>query len=442
MHKFGKKSLRINVIWLFFERFVRLFASFLVGVAVARYLGPEKFGFLAFGVNILAILSAASALGLDSFIVKRLVKASSSDEEASLLTTSFMMKSVAAIFFALIAAFAVHSSPMPEGERNLIYIYLVFLIFTAFDVVDFYFQSIVKSKHVAVVKSLALIAVSSCKIALIYVNAELVWFVLVTGLEALLVVIGFTWLGLSKLGSNLIGRVDLRLAIKLLRESWPMLVSSVAVCGYMKLDAVMLKVLMNDESVGVYVAATRLVSSVFVVAIIISNTIFPVLIHIGRENDQFKTLSKDLFNFLGSLGVVVALLFTFSAGPIMKIIYGAPYEGGAGVLMITSWVIPFVFFNNLAWKYHVVDSTQRLGMYRVFVGLVLNVMLNLILIPMYGLLGAAIGTLTARVFSVYVMCWFFSDSRYIAKMMSQGLLSVLSPMTFIRSWRLLFHEKW
>jgi len=442
MQKPRRKGLKANAAWLFVERFFRVFAAFVVGIAVARYLGPEKFGFLAFGLNVSAILSALAALGLDSFIIRRLVAISSDKEAANLLTTSFCMKLMAAIIVSLGSSIVVMLSPVGEADQKLLFLYFVFIVFSAFDVVDFYFQSEVKSKLIALTKTFALIITSIVKILLIFIGADLVWFVSVVGLEALLVAGGYIWLALNRIRIDVVGVFDFNLAKQLIVESWPMLLSSLAVCGYMKLDAIMLKFLMGDLDVGIYVAATRLVSSMFIISIVISNTVFPMLVSIGRQSERFDEISSGLFNLLGIVGFLMAGFFTLAAEPITWILYGEAFEGSGEVLAVVAWVIPFVFFNNLAWKYHVVDGTQKLGMYRVFFGLLLNIALNLLLIPEFGLLGAAVGTLLARLTSVLILSWLYKESRYIAKLMVIGMLSVLNPPVYVRCWRLVFREKY
>lgn len=135
-----------NTSWLFAEKILRMVVGILVGVWVARYLGPERYGLLSYAQSFVGLFSVVATLGLDSILVRELVK--DEGKRAVLLGTAFRLKLLGAGAVMLLLAAAVQLTSNDGYTNALIFIVASAIIFQSFNVIDLYFQSKVFCKYV------------------------------------------------------------------------------------------------------------------------------------------------------------------------------------------------------------------------------------------------------------------------------------------------------
>ncbi|MEY8213903.1 MAG: polysaccharide biosynthesis C-terminal domain-containing protein, partial [Colwellia sp.] len=167
---------------------------------------------------------------------------------------------------------------------------------------------------------------------------------------------------------------------------------------YMKIDQIMLGSMVNQTEVGIYVAATRLSEAWYFVGLTLIGVYFPKMLSIKKTQGQelyLKAIVKDgRWIMWGAL--TLALTTSFIAGPLIGFLYGDSYAASANVLVVSIWAVPFVYLGAVASKMFVAESKQTLVFWRSCWGLLINVLFNLWLIPLYGALGAAIATLVSQ----------------------------------------------
>ena len=108
----GKSNLRKiigNTGWLFADRFLRIIVELFIGVWIARYLGPEKFGLYSYAIAFVALFSAFSTLGLDRIVVREIVKEPTDKDE--IIGTAFILKFIGGILGLLSAFGIIQTSP-------------------------------------------------------------------------------------------------------------------------------------------------------------------------------------------------------------------------------------------------------------------------------------------------------------------------------------------
>ena len=163
-----------NTSWLFFEKILRMFVGLFVGIWVARYLGPERFGLFSYAQSFVGLFTAIATLGLDSIVVRELVKNESKSNE--LIGTAFYLKLMGSILTLLVLAIATYFTSNDRYTNLLVFIIASATIFQSFNVIDMYFQSKVLSKYVVFSNIISLFASSIVKIILIFIDAPLVAF--------------------------------------------------------------------------------------------------------------------------------------------------------------------------------------------------------------------------------------------------------------------------
>lgn len=403
MGNFELKKILVNINWLLLDTFVRMGVSFFVGVWVVRHLGPEQFGFLSYAGAMVAFFSVFSKLGLDAITVRELVVGTIAREK--IMGTVFFLKlwgGVSAV--ALSAAIVYLTNPDPLMAL-LTAITAFSLVFQATDVIDYWFQSQVVSKYVAYAKSGASIASGVFKIGLIMMDASLVWFAAAFALEALLVAVGFLWAYMRMHTHVAIWRFDTAVAKTLMKDAWPLILSAISVMIYMRIDQVMIGNMIGYEALGNYTAAVRISEMWYFIPTIVTGSVFPAIIQTKKRDEKlYYARLQKLYDMMIWLAIAIAVPMTFLSEWIVSVLYGVDYAKAASVLVIHVWIGIFAFIGAASGKWFIAEKYQNLAFRRTFYGMIINVALNFLLIPRYGMQGAAWATLIGQSFSAY-----FSD---------------------------------
>lgn len=398
----GFRRYAANTSWMMGEKILRMFVGLFVGIWVARYLGPEQFGLLSYAQSLVFLFVAIAKLGLDGILVRELVKEESDKDE--LLGTAFWLKLIGALLILPVLWLAVQLTSNDNYTNLMVFIIASAAIFQSFNVIDFYYQSRVESKYVAWANSMSLGLSSAIKIALILSEAPLIAFALMVSFDALVLAVGLIYFYKVSSHEKLFSwSFNTKTAKKLLKESWPLILSGLLVSVYMKIDQVMLKEMMNAEAVGQYSAAVRLSEAWYFVPMVIANSLFPAIINAKKESEElYLQRMQRLYTFMVWLAIGIALPITFLSGWLIEFLYGSAYHQAAGVLVVHLWAGVFVFLGVVSGKWLVVEGLTIIAMRRVLLGVIINISLNLLLIPSHGILGAAAAILASQIFAAFL----------------------------------------
>jgi len=399
----------INTSWLFGEKILRMVAGLFVGIWVARYLGPEQFGLFSYAHSFVGLFTAIATLGLDSIVVRKLVKDDTRRDE--LIGTAFWLKILGALGVLIVLAIAVNFTSNDTYTNTLIFIIASATIFQSFNVVDMYFQSKVLSKYIVYANVISLFISSIVKIALILNEAPLIAFAWVILFDSFILASGFIYFYLKKRRHseqpNLHSLLDTKssfswkfnksTALSLLKDSWPLILSGIVISIYMKIDQVMIKEMMNAEAVGQYAAAVRLSEAWYFIPMAIVSSLFPSIINAKKVSEKlYLDRLQRLYSLMVWLAIAIALPMTFLSDWVVNLLYGNAYQEAGSVLMIHIWAGVFVFLGVAFSRYLIAENLMMKSFYRTALGAILNIIFNFILIPKYGIYGAAIATLLGQ----------------------------------------------
>jgi O-antigen/teichoic acid export membrane protein len=391
-----------NTSWLLAERIIRLVISFVVNIYVIRYLGPNDFGLLSYAISFAALFATLSTLGLDSLIIRELVK--EPEKRDTYLGSVFVMK-----IFGSVASYILIAATVLLTNESSFTILLILLIsastlFQSFNVVDFYFQSKVLAKFSVIVQFTTAMLMAGIRILLIQIHAELWLFALAVALESAFWAVGFMVV-YKKQGLKILNwKFNKETAFQLIKDSWPLILSGIAVSIYMRIDQVMIKKMLNDQEVGYYAAAVRISEAWYFIPMVITTSLFPAIVNAKKTSEiLYMNRLQKLYDLLAWMSIVIAIPVTIFSGTIVKLLLGPQYSSSADVLTVYIWAGVSVFLGVGSSQYLITENLTKLAFYRTFTGMIFNVILNFILIPKIGIVGAAIATLvsyTAAVFSI------------------------------------------
>jgi PST family polysaccharide transporter len=385
-----------NISWLSLDRVVRMGVGLLVGVWVARYLGRDQFGTLNFAAAFVSLFSPLAVLGLDSIVIRDLVGITEKGPET--LGTAFWLKLVGGIVSGSLATVViVLTRPGEPLLQTLVIIAAAGVLFQSLDVIDFWFQSRIRSKYVVYARNGAFLLMAAVRVALILLQAPLIAFALATSAELALAAVGLVIL-YQKQGERLsLWRGRIARVKALLRDGWPLFLAGVSIAIYMRIDQVMIGYMLNDAAVGIYSAAIRLVEIWYFLPTAIGASVLPALIRARKEDESFYVGKLQTFyDIMGGLALLIAAVMSIFSTPIISILYGQKFEGAGPILAVYAWASVPVFLGAASSQHFIVENLTRVTLYRTFAGLVANVCLNFLLIPILGPLGAAVASLVSQ----------------------------------------------
>jgi O-antigen/teichoic acid export membrane protein len=431
----GFKKYFLNSSWLVGEKLIRLISGLFVGIYIARYLGPANYGILNYVISFVAMIAIISSLGLDETSVNELL--SYPKEINIILGTVFRLKYIGVFITLLliISTFLFHFN----DEKTNIYILIISLsyLFQPFYVIDFYFQSQVKAKYLVQANIIGLIINSILRLFLVFMHASLVYFVFISILDTFIVALSLVLFYLKLNFSISNWKFDNSLAKKLLSKSWPLMLSGVVAMVYMRIDQIMLKEMIGFDAVGIYSAAIRISELWYFIPIAICNSFFPALVNSKIMNQRlFLNRMQGLLNILVAISLSISIFVTIFSTKIISILYGSHYYESALILTMHIWTGIFVFIGVASGKYLIIENLTRISFYRSFFGAIANILLNLVLIPKIGILGAAISTLVAQIIAAYIFDFFNTKTRELFYLKSKALLFIGFKQNFLK----LFYE--
>lgn len=419
-----------NITWLSFDKIFRLGVGLFVGVWVARYLGPVLFGQLSFALAFVALFSPVASLGLDAIVVREIVRLP--DENNTTMGTSFMLR-VAGSAVAMFAAFVIIFILRPAEDVTILIVLIAgaTFLFQTFDVIDFWFQARVQSKYVVYAKNAAFLIVSAAKIACILAGAGVLAFAWMVLAETVLSAVGLIVVYLKHHHSIFRWKPAWPRGKQLLQESWPLLLAGVSVVIYMRIDQVMIGSMLNDAEVGKYSVAIKLVEIWYFIPAAIAASVFPALIKARSDNEDLYLRRLQLFyDSMSAIAFGIAFVTFMFSDFIIRILYGTEFTEAAPILAIYAWATMPVFLGVASGQHLVVENRTRVSLYRTSIGGLLNVLLNLVLIPKFGTIGAAVASLCSYTIATFVVVLFTGLQRDAAMMAMS-----LNPVRWLRYFR-------
>lgn len=381
-----------------------LIAGRVVGEAIAavtsiflvRYLGATRLGVYSFVFAYLLFFSIIKDLGMGQILLRELSREKAKRDKliGNGIIINIILSIVAIIFASLVISFLDYSFNI----KCLVYIASLTFLLSFQSLYRLIFAVDLRMEYATLVDIIEKVLRMTLFFYLIFLKAPLIWFVIS---ELAVIFPGFLLIRhFSNRFIKLSFKIDLEIWKYLFKESWPLVLMSVFVIIYHRIDQLMLFQMKGPEAVGYYSAAVKLPEVLVLFPAALGTSVFPLM------SRYFKTSSESLiqtytlsFKYLLMIIIPIAFGATILSRPIISLIYGQEFLPSASSLAILTWAEVFIFYSFVFYEVMVAVNKQRL--YLLFTGsaAVANVLLNLLLIPRYGIVGASLATLIARIVS-------------------------------------------
>lgn len=425
-HRFAHRPNLIKILnnaaWLFSDKILRMGVGLVVSVWLARYLGPEDFGLFNFAIAFVSLFGALSTLGLPGIVVRDLVSDPKGRFET--LGSAFALQIGGGLTaFSLLIALISIFRPQDRSAFAVVTIIGLTLLLKGSESIKYWFESQVQSKYTVWAENSVFVAMAGIKIGFILLGMSLfafAWVTVVEGVIAAIVLLAiYQWAG----ETIWVWHFSIVRAKTLLKHSWPLILSGLAVMVYMRIDQIMLGQMLNDRAVGIYSAAVRISEAWYFIPMAIAGSVFPALLDAKKTSEAlYLEKFQTLYDTLVVIALVVAIPVTFLASQIVVTLFGQEYREAGTILSIHIWTALFVFLGVASGKWFLAENRQVLALHRVLWGMGINIGLNILWIPQYGGVGAAVATLVSQAVAAFLIDLVHKETRLMFRMKLRACL--------------------
>lgn len=411
-----------NAGWLFADNILRIGVGLIVSVWVTRYLGPEQFGLLNYATAFVTLFSSIALLGLDGIIVRDFIR--KPDRRDEIMGTAIAVKFAGGLIMTALCLLSIYLfHPDDYQSMALVGIISLGLVFQSFGTFEFWFQSQIQSKYCVIARSSAFLIIAAAKIGLILSKAPLTAFAwagaaeIIIGSVALVAAYRYTGLRLGSL------RVSRSFAMEMLRDSWPLIFADIVTVIYMRVDRIILGETVGNHELGVYSVAILVAETLWLVPRALSASLYPDIVEAkGISDELFHSKIQRYYRIMAFFTYIVALPVTLLGYWAVPLIFGSAYAQAGTLLAGLIWTGMFINLGLARSSYLTVMNWTRLHSVTDFLGCVVYLALNLVLIPRYGGMGAVIASFAAYWLAVHGSCYLFPPLRETGRMLTRAMI--------------------
>ncbi|AXV39028.1 flippase [Methanobacterium sp. BAmetb5] len=401
------KGIAKNMGFLFISQIITYLIGFFITMYTARYLGAEGFGIISLALSITGIFGVVVDMGLGTLMIRELARDKSFRDKY--LSNVALMRVFLSFLMLGLLMLTVNLIGYSHLVKNVIYIISMYVVINAFvGVFTSVFQSYERMNYLSLVTIVNSFLMFFGVAIAIYCKLDILDFALVylisNALTLLFAMILYFW----KFSYPSI-EIDFNFWKPTLKEAFPYGLAGIFVTVYYSVDSVMLSVMVGNEVVGWYNAAYKFLFVFLSLYSVFTVTLFPVMSRFYQDSkESLKYTYERSFKYLLIISVFIAFSVTLFANKIILLIYGSDYSPSIIALQVLIWTIILMFINGLSGI--LLGSINRQLVVTKITGLsvILNVTLNLVLIPKFSYLGASIATVFTELVSVpiliYILC--------------------------------------
>ncbi|MEK7651055.1 MAG: oligosaccharide flippase family protein [Patescibacteria group bacterium] len=399
-----RQTVAKNFFWLFTSQIgTRLLRAFLI-IYAARVLGVAEYGVFSYVIGLAGFFTVFADIGINTILTKEV--AMNPEKSHHLFATSFWIKIFLLTFTVLLIIFVAPYFSKIEGIETLLYFAALLTIFDGIrEFTVAFFRAREKMELEALVTTVTNVAITI--FGFIILNSMPTAKALATA-YAISAGTG-TILGIFILRDqfkNLINGFRKELLAPILQLAWPIAIVSLAGIFMLNMDVIMLGALKTAKDVGLYSASQKIIQLLYTLPSILAISLFPTMAKFIGQNNAEKT--REVME----RGVVLSMLFAIPivvggfvlGSDIIRFLYGEDYIGTIPTFRILLLSVLLIFPGYHFTNYIMAYNKQKKMILIILMSSLANILLNYVLIPIYGAAGAAIATLGALL-TIHGLSW-------------------------------------
>lgn len=406
--------------WIIGCRIVQSILALIINMMTARYLEPEGYGLLNYAASIVTFILPVARLGVNQILVQEIIKYP--DQEGETMGTSLLMTSVSAVCCIIgISGFVALTDPDEPTTLIVCVLYSLLLIAHCFDLIQYWYQAKYLSKYTSVTVLIAYTIVAGYRVVLLLTQRSVSWFAVAAAFDYLIVA-GVLLVIYRRLGGQRL-RFTFAAVKRLFSQSKHYIIPQLMVNVYGQVGTILIKQIYGNETAGYYTAALTIAGLTNFVFVAVIDSMRPLILSNKNdgEEESYKRNLATLYSIIIYMSLLQIAAITFLAKPIVLIINGSQFLPAIVPLRIIVWYTTFSYIGSIRSVWILAEKKQKYLWIINLVGASVNVILNCILIPPLGLVGAAVTALVTQVVTNVVVGFVIPPLRANNRIMLMGL---------------------
>lgn len=427
----GIKKIINNIGWLIFDKVFILLLQFFIGVKIANYYGATLFGQYSYAISLVAFSNIFFEL-INSRVLKKYY--TKNNFNILVFNTNFFKNSIAIILFFIPIIYKFFY----KIDNILFYLLLLLcldnILMTSTSGIENFFEYKLEAKRIVISNNIVKIISYFLQYICMALNKGIIFIAIVRCIGSLIRVIILKYQYnnsyLRKL-ENKVRKLDIKLIGKIINESKYLWFSVVSFLIYTQTDRLMINHYLGIEEVGVYTIGMQLSSVLAILIGPIQNSLFPKFLELYRDDYQkyynFYKLTNTIitqFYLIITLISIIVVKYTF------RYVYSSQYDGAILIYSILAFSVFIKANGSLQTSHMTIKNITQKSFYKTLVSLILNIILNILLIPKYGINGAAIATLITQFIALFLIDFFIKEyqEQAIIQLKSLNLIYLIKEI--------------
>ena len=415
---FNKTSFKINLSWLIFDKFFRATINIFLSIILARSLGPESFGILNYLLAFLFLFTSLSSLGMNPILVNQIIKNKDRNNHITIMN-AYYFRFIFSLFNYLIFIFLINILNKNQIYLNYSLIIGIGIIFKSCEVFFSYFEAKSLSKYIVISQLVGLISSVIIVFYVINNNLDYIYIYYALILDIILVFILINTFYYLKISTFFI-RINLLVLKNIILKSFPVLISSLSIILYMRIDQIMINAIVDEYNLGVYSVSVRYIEIFHFIPKIIMISLLPILLLSKKYNLDLLKLNSVIFK----ISLILMIFIFLSSDFLIPFIFSDIYIDSVATTKILSFSIIFVFFGVTNEHWYVSNNLQKYYAIYVFLGALTNALLNYILISKFGIEGAAYATIITYFLIIFIFDYLNKETRSLLIIKFKSLFKI------------------
>ncbi len=388
------RKLALNSLVLFAGNVVSAVLAFAVSVLLVRYLGPDEFGRYSIVFAYLSFFHILTGAGIDTILIREV---SIDPARKDLLASqAVLLRSLLSLGAVVVSWGALPFMGYGPEVRTWVHIASLGLLFGVRSVFSALFQAGLSVAGYALPELVLGLVFNAALMALIFRSAPVTVLIVLQTAQLLCLLIAFFLSAKSGLGVRLRLVIDLPTCRRLLSEALPLIFTGIFITVALRIDQLMIFRMLGPAPLGLYSAVVRIAESLNLIPGIYVTIVYPVMCAAHATSpDYFRKVYQRSMKYMSVIIIPLAFGATLLSGKIMLFLFGEAFLPAAGAFSWLMWAGVFAFLGSICGPALNAAGMQRYLMIYSGVGMAVNVILNLLLIPRFGIVGAAVASLNS-----------------------------------------------
>lgn len=415
-----KNRVASNASWIIAVKIVQALLGLVITMICARYLGPANYGIINYAASVVAFVLPVATLGFTNTIVQEIIN--QPEKEGSIFGTVMVLSCISSIACGI--AVFIFVSVANAGEQVTVIVcmlYSILLLAQVFEMIQYWFQAKLLAKYSSVISLIAYTVVSAYKIYLLVTGKSVYWFAVSQSFDyALIAILGY--IVYRKKGGHSY-HFDWELGKRMFAKSRPYILSSLMVTIFAQTDRIMINQMMTDADVGFYTAAATCAGVTSFVFCAVIDSFRPAIFEKYKENNLlgYERNLKQLYCIIIYASLAQSVVMCVFAKWVILILYGSQYVNSIDVLRLIVWYTTFSYLGAVR-DIWILSMGKQKYLWRINAcGAGANILLNALMIPVWGIMGAAFTSLVTQFFTNVVVGWIMKPIRENNRLMVQAL---------------------